>query len=508
MVRGLQSARELDLRSSPPKPHQSEANPNLTPTHPPLSPKKMPAQYRHAVHWHRRDLRITDNTALYHASRQAESVIPLYIVSPWKKNHLWTGPGRQQFLSGCLASLAKNLTTISGRLIFRRGHALEVLEKFLAETNADALYFNRDPDPFGKETEKKILTLCQQLGIACHHYKDVVLHEPQEVLKSDGAPYRVYTPYSKPWLALEKPKPLPKPKPLNTPPHTPSDPTPTLAIWELDLPGDLTLPTPGEKAARARLRTALNHTLPTYGDTRDIPSHKNGTSTLSQDLRYGTLSIRTLYHKTLQSENNASQSILTYRKELAWREFYIQLLHHFPEVLELEFNEKYRGLPWHEPDEKLHAWQNGLTGFPFVDAGMRQLLKTGTMHNRVRMVVSMFLTKDLHYDWRLGENHFMRHLIDGEIASNNGGWQWSAGTGADAAPYFRIQNPWTQSKRFDPAGSYIKHWIPELKNTPAKLLHQPPTSPLAPHYPLPILDHTTERNQTLAIFKHHLAQQQ
>jgi deoxyribodipyrimidine photo-lyase len=198
-----------------------------------------------------------------------------------------------------------------------------------------------------------------------------------------------------------------------------------------------------------------------------------------------------------------------YLKELAWREFYFALLHFYPEVLQHEFAAQWRGLAWEQPDEKLTAWQQGKTGFPIVDAGMRELLATGHMHNRVRMIVAMFLTKDLHYDWRLGESWFMQHLIDGEIASNNGGWQWSAGTGADAAPYFRIQNPWSQTQRFDPQGLYIKRWVPELAQVPAKLLQAPPPlgRSLAAGYPAPIVDHDTERKRTLAFFQQHKERQ-
>jgi deoxyribodipyrimidine photo-lyase len=212
----------------------------------------------------------------------------------------------------------------------------------------------------------------------------------------------------------------------------------------------------------------------------------------------------------MKSASPAEQAgIHTFLKELAWREFYFAILAHFPQVLQEEFAPQWRELPWDEPDEKLLAWQTGTTGFPIVDAGMRELLATGFMHNRVRMITAMFFTKDLHYDWRTGESWFMQHLLDGEIASNNGGWQWSAGTGADAAPYFRIQNPWTQTARHDPEGIYIKRWIPELAEVDARMFQSPPgDKALAPDYPLPILDHDTERLRCLEIFKHHKARQQ
>lgn len=468
----------------------------------------MPSPYRHAVHLFRRDLRISDNTALHHASKSAQNVTPLYVLSQWDNHHLWTGSNRQQFLCHCLKSLQKNLTAIGGRLIFRRGSTAEVIRKFLIETNADALYFNHTPDPFGRATEVQMHEICKTLGVDCHSYLDHALHGAEDVLKKDGSPYRVYTPYSKRWLQLKKKLPLPTPTSLNTPTETSSEPLPTLDTWRLPA-SRADLPEAGEKAATQRLHIALSNSLPNYQDTRNFPAIENGTSQLSQDLRHGTLSIREVYHQSIAHGSGLihSEHIATFHRELAWREFYMQILYHHPDVLESEFNPSFRGLPWDTPDAKLDAWKNGLTGFPFVDAGMRQLLHTGTMHNRVRMVTSMFLCKDLHYDWRLGEQHFMHHLIDGEISSNNGGWQWSAGTGADAAPYFRIQNPWTQSKRYDPEGQYIRRWIPELKNTSNKRLHQEPTGQLSSDYPPPILDHSTERKRTLAMFKHHLSQQ-
>ena len=460
------------------------------------------------IHWFRRDLRIADNTALCHASKDGD-VIPVYVASVWKASHHWTGPNRQHFLCGCLESLAKNLETLGGRLIIREGDAVSALGKLIRETGASAIHYNRDPDPFGKRTEAKLHDLCAELGVACHGHDDVAMHNPDQVLTQSGNPYKVYTPYSKNWLTLEKPSPLPKPKSLNTPDGIPSLGLPTVAHWGLETP-DSDLPEPGERAARQRMDRAVSNIISRYSLRRDVPS-EDGTSRLSQDLRYGLISIRTLFRKVNEARDFAAPaakaSIDIYIKELAWREFYFAILHHFPDVLDHEFNADWRGLPWDEPGGNFEKWKRGETGFPIVDAGMRQLLKTGFMHNRVRMITAMFLTKDLHHDWKLGESHFMQHLTDGEIASNNGGWQWSAGTGADAAPYFRIQNPWTQTARYDPEGKYIKRWIPELAKVDPKRFQSPPENgkPLAPGYPLPCLDHKTERDRTLAIFKKHRA---
>lgn len=465
---------------------------------------KMP----HVIHWFRRDLRIADNTALYHASLNG-GVIPVYILSTWKKSHLWTGSNRQKFLCGCLESLSKNLETLNSRLIIREGIPVESLKKLIVETDAKAIYFNRDPDPFGRAVEQKVAELCMKLGIECRGYDDVSLHTPAEILTQSGNPYKVYTPYSNNWLSRPKPLPLPKPTALTPPPNVFSLPIPTLSHWKLPEP-TAELPEAGERAARERMSRAISSIIGNYSEKRDIPSLE-ATSRLSQDLRHGLISIRTLYAKVASALDIATgksrASIEIYIKELAWREFYFAILYHFPDVLDHEFNPDWRGLPWMEPGENFEKWKSGQTGFPIVDAGMRQLLRTGFMHNRVRMITAMFLTKDLHIDWKLGESHFMQHLTDGEIASNNGGWQWSAGTGADAAPYFRIQNPWSQTAKYDPTGAYIKQWIPELRDVDPKKFQAPPENhqPLAPDYPLPCVDHKTERERTLTIFKKHRA---
>ena len=459
------------------------------------------------IHWFRRDLRIADNTALHHASLRGLPVVPVYILSDWKGNHNWTGPHRQHFLCGCLESLSRNLETLNGTLILREGDQISALEKLITETGATAVYYNRDPDPFGKKTEQKLAELCASLGVECFGHHDIALHNPEEIRTQSDNPYKVFTPYSKNWLSLEKPTPLPKPKSLDTPKGISSVALPSLKHWELDSP-DSDLPEPGERAARERMKNAISNVIREYADLRDLPGEQ-ATSRISQDLRHGTLSIRTLYQKVAEAHAEARggprKSIEIYIKELAWREFYFAILHHFPHVLDHEFNEDWKGLAWEEPGENFEKWKEGRTGFPIVDAGMRQLLKTGFMHNRVRMITAMFLTKDLHIDWKLGESHFMQHLTDGEIASNNGGWQWSAGTGADAAPYFRIQNPWTQTERYDPKGVYIKRWVPELEEVDPKKFHSPPKNgeQLAEDYPLPCVDHKTERERTLSIFKKH-----
>ncbi|MEC5126233.1 deoxyribodipyrimidine photo-lyase [Verrucomicrobiales bacterium BCK34] len=468
------------------------------------------AHYKTVIHWFRRDLRLTDNVALYNAAQRAEFIVPLYVASEWAGEHAWTGVGRQAFLCGSLASLSNNIEHAGGKLVIRRGDALEELERLIDEVEAGAVFFNRDPDPFGRTEEKKVRELCRSRGIDCCDFQDVVLHEPGEILTGSRTPYKVYTPYSKKWFDEEKPEPVGRVGSMQSPSGIESLPLPQVEDWGLSFDGDL-LRSPGEDAAGKRLDRAVEEVIGGYAETRNDP-FADATSHLGADLRYGTISVREVYHRAEKARKAARSepvrnSINTFQKQLGWREFFMAILHHFPEVLETDFNADWRGLQWDDPadNDKFTKWKEGRTGFPIVDAGMRQLAETGYMHNRVRMITAMFLTKDLHVHWKLGESHFMQHLLDGEIANNNGGWQWSAGTGADAAPYFRIQNPWTQTGRYDKDGRYIKRWLPELEKVDPKRFTKPPGDgkPIADDYVLPIVDHGAEREETLARFKAH-----
>ena len=453
-----------------------------------------------AIHWFRRDLRLTDNTALNAAVAAHDSVVPVYILSDWQGGHRWTGAPRQEYLCGCLASLAKNLEAKGGRLIIRRGRADAVLRELARETGAEAIYFNRDPDPFGREMEAKIA----RQAVAVHAFRDVALHEGNDVLTAGATPYRVFTPYARAWSKLEKPAPGKSIARIATPPTVMSLPLPTLATWGLVRGAEII--EPGEAPARKRLARFLHDSIVRYSEHRDLPG-EDATSRLSQDLRFGTLSIREVHARCVEAGEKASPAdrrrAQVFINELIWREFYMQVLWHWPEVLDVEFQKGWRDLPWDRSDGNFDRWCAGQTGFPIVDAGMRQLAATGWMHNRLRMIVAMFLTKDLHLDWRLGERWFMQRLVDGDIAANNGGWQWSASTGTDAAPYFRIQNPWSQTKRFDRDGTFIRRWIPELRDAPAAKLCEPPApgETIAPAYPPPMVDHHAERDRALEMYR-------
>ncbi len=459
---------------------------------------------KRAIHWFRRDLRLHDNTALRAALAAAPEVIPVYILSQWRRAHRWTGAPRQQFLCGSLAALSRNLEKLGSRLVIRQGAADAELAKLLAETQAEAIFFNRDPDPFGRQMEEKIAAAAHAAGVAVHAAKDIAIHERDEVLTGKGEPFRVFTPYSRAWIRLPKPQVHGAPRRIQTPAGIASLPLPTLETWGLGPRPEIVAP--GEDAARRRLDAFMRGPILEYGALRDLPG-ATATSRLSQDLRYGLLSPREVHARALAARETATpdeaRSIDIYINELIWREFYFQVLWHWPRVLEEAFNPDYRAVPWLDPGPDFAAWKQGETGFPIVDAAMRQLNATGFMHNRLRMITAMFLTKDLHIHWSAGESWFMQRLVDGEIASNNGGWQWSAGTGADAAPYFRIQNPWTQTARFDPKGDFIKTWVPELRDAHPALFCTPPAAGrrICSGYPRPIVDHATEREAALLMFR-------
>ena len=459
---------------------------------------------RIAIHWFRRDLRLTDNTALAQAVANSDLVIPVYVLSAWRGRHGWTGPPRQDFLCQCLQSLDAAIRAKGGRLIFRRGAADVELEKLIGETGAAALYFNRDPDPFGRRMEQEVIRMAEARGCTAYPCKDVAIHERNEVVTGAGTPYRVFSPYARAWTKLPKQKfggTIDRFRGLE---RLDSRQEPTLASWGLKRSASIIKG--GESEARKRLEAFLAGPILEYGSARNVP-RKEATSRLSADLRFGTLSIREVHARCVCLAEEAGtaehrRSVLIYINELIWRDFYMQILWHYPEVLEHGFNPKFRNVEWADPGEVFEQWCRGETGFPIIDAAMRQLNETGFMHNRLRMITAMFLTKDLHISWRAGESYFMRKLVDGDIASNNGGWQWSAGTGADAAPYFRIQNPWTQTQRYDPEGEFIKRWVPELRDVDPVNLMQPPDSGtrLDKGYPVPMVDHATERDVTLRMF--------
>ena len=468
--------------------------------------------------WHRRDLRTFDNCALSCALQETSDILPLFIFADdiLKQRHDFS-PACVKFMTESLRDLAAQYAQLGGKLILRRGRFLEVLKDVVRESEARAIYFNEDYEPAAKARDHTVLETFTKLGLQVKAFKDHVLFAKQDILTKQGKPYTVFTPYKKAWLSQAHliPKPLPHPKHLSTV-EIPS--LPALSNDELGFPcSQRLLVRGGSSEGYAQLQAFLSHKIQRYNRDRNFPA-LNGTSLLSAHLRFGTISIRDLFHQASLCLENAEtdsekNSIESFISELIWRDFYFQILDHFPHVETESFQPAMRSLRWENREDYFEAWKQGRTGFPIVDAAMRQLNQTGWMHNRLRMIVASFLTKDLLIDWRWGERYFMQTLVDGDMAANNGGWQWSAGTGTDAQPYFRIFNPVAQSKKFDPQGAFIKTFVPELCAVPEKYIHAPydllKQSPLSlkelglelgKDYPLPIVDHAVQRNKALALF--------
>ena len=459
---------------------------------------------RRVIWWLRRDLRLTDNITLHYALRDAASIIPVFILDPRLLNSDKLAPARKQFLFDSLADLDTRLRERGGRLILWRGDPARELAKLVKETQADAVYLHRDYTPYARRRDERVTNALNALGVRTETFEDNYLAAPEQVLKDDGNPYTVYTRFR---LRLEERILVSNRFATRDEFNTPRD------LSSLKLPysprdehfargGE----TQGLKLARAFLHRKDG--LASYADTRDLMA-RDATSHLSPHLHFGTVSVRELVRTARDA--NVGKPGKTWLDELVWREFYANVLWHFPYAARGAFRREYENVVWENDAEEFAAWCEGRTGYPIVDAGMRQLKATGWMHNRARMIVASFLTKDLLIDWRRGEKYFLQHLIDGDVASNNGGWQWSAGTGTDAQPFFRIFNPVLQGTKFDPDGAYVKRWLPELARVPAKYIHAPWTMPsdvarragveIGGDYPAPIVDHAVQRERVLAIYR-------
>lgn len=453
------------------------------------------------IWWIRRDLRLKDNPALHSALQGGHTTVPLFILDP----RLLSKPAanRQQFLFNGLRCLDGELRARGSRLILRRGIPEEVLPALLTECAAEAVFTEEDYTPFAIRRDErlaKIIPLQRVVGVTVHH--------PAAVIKPDGSPYTVFTPFSKAWKALPLPRPLPPIAAHLPPPPLITSETIPPAVENSYFPA-------GEAQAERRLLEFLDSAVYSYAEDRNRLD-LDGTSRLSPYLRFGMISARRAAALTMEKMQQSSDPIArkgaeSFLNELIWREFYNAILYHFPHVLQTAFNPALRNIPWRNAPDELSAWQQGLTGIPVVDACMRQLLEMGWMHNRGRMIVASFLVKDLLINWQEGEAWFMRYLVDGDPAANNGGWQWTAGVGTDAAPYFRIFNPILQSKKFDPQGHFIRRWLPELQRVPDEFLHEPWLMPAeiqrktgfkpGRDYPLPLVDHAQVKDRTLRAYQ-------
>ncbi|WP_321389760.1 deoxyribodipyrimidine photo-lyase [Emcibacter sp.] len=455
------------------------------------------------VVWLRRDLRLIDNPALYHAARRGP-VIPLYILDEQED----MGGASCWWLHHSLRALQGQFQSFDCPLILRRGDALSILQELIRDSGADALYWNRLYEPRTIQRDREVKTTLQAEGLEVKTFNSSLLNEPWEVQTGQGGPYKVFTPY---WRQaggqITAKQTLPVRDLGSQDRETASD---DLRDWALlpakpDWSGGLAWRwTPGEKGALDRFDRFLEQRLQLYADKRDFPA-VGAISGLSPHLHFGEISVRDIWNRLGHFEDVAGveTSVAKFRSELGWREFSSHLLYHFPEIPEKPFRSQFSVFPWQEDEALLTRWQQGRTGYPFVDAGMRELWQTGFMHNRVRMVVASFLTKNLLIPWQKGAEWFRDTLVDADLASNSASWQWVAGCGADAAPYFRIFNPVTQGQKFDPQGKYIRKWVPELRDLDGDEIHTPwkVAKERTGNYPDPVVDLSVSRERALAAYK-------
>lgn len=421
------------------------------------------------IFWFRRDFRLEDNRSLYHAHQEEHPVQPIFIFDTNILDELPAKDARVEFIHQEISRLQNEIKKQGGTLDVRVGEPMEIWKKLLEDYDIKAVWANKDYEPYARERDEKTYELLKEKGIVFRAKKDHVIFEKDEIMKDDGDPYVVYTPYSRRWKSSLEGGHLSG--------YKSEEETHWFQIKVREIPSLKQL---GFEPAGVEFpdRKLNENIVSSYDETRDIPAI-HGTSRMSLHLRFGTVSIRYLVKEAKVLNEK-------YLNELIWRDFYQSILWHFPHVVDQNFNSKYDTIKWRNNEDEFERWKKGKTGYPIVDAGVRELNKTGFMHNRVRMIVASFLTKHLLIDWRWGEAYFAEKLLDYELASNNGGWQWAAGTGVDAQPYFRIFNPYSQTDKFDKDHKYINKWVPEIGTQ---------------YYPDPIVDHKYARERCLQAYK-------
>lgn len=464
--------------------------------------------------WLRRDLRLSDHTALSYALSTAQAVIVTFILDPSILKSPRIAPARVKLMLAALESLDQSLRQWGSRLVIRHGDPAEMLVQLCAESGASQVFFNCDYTPFSRKRDARVTSYLHDQGINVQSFHDRVLVPPDQIENNAGKPYTVYSPFRKKWREI--------PKSAETLVYDLSGvyrvdeyPITTPAIPSLEALGfsdpQVPIPPASETAALDRLHAFMQEKVYRYHIDRNVIANPDdeqvGVSFMSPYIRFGLVSLRQIRAAASEAylaTQDAKQrdSVTHYMDEIVWHEFYNYVLWHFPQVYRADFNPKFEKVSFRYVESEIAAWKAGLTGYPIVDAAMRQMQALGWMHNRARMIVASFLTKDLLCYWSHGELYFMQHLLDGDLAQNNGGWQWAAGTGTDAAPYFRIFNPVSQSEKFDPDGRFIRHWIPELRDVPNESIHAPWTLTTPPKsYPAPIVDHQMARKRALAAFE-------
>lgn len=430
--------------------------------------------------WFRRDLRLSDHLPLTAAIKKHKetgaAILPLYVLDNHSPNITNYGSASLWWLHHSLDCLSKSLKKKGAKLLLRSGPAVDVIRELIGELNVENIYFHHSVLPGEGDLETELAEICEEKQIECKRFKGELLFTPKDIKTGGNTPYKVFTPFWRACLEQSQPtKPIPAPKTIPDPKQLPK--SETLASWQL-------LPTnpdwaaefnelwqPGDEHVKKTVDKFIKGPIGSYKKMRDYPAIQ-GTSKISPFLAFGNISIRELWHKV-----DGHEGADFYQRELGWREFCYHLISHWPEIIKEPFQEKFKNFTWEENEEFLKAWQQGNTGYPIIDAAMRQLWQTGWMHNRLRMVVGSFLVKNLRLHWHHGADWFWDTLLDADLANNTGGWQWVAGTGADAAPYFRIFNPVTQSEKFDKDGDFIRKFVPELSNMPKKYIHNPSSAP-------------------------------
>ncbi|MDH6058932.1 deoxyribodipyrimidine photo-lyase [Chrysosporum bergii ANA360D] len=467
--------------------------------------------------WHRRDLRISDNTGLSAARGRSAKVVGVFCLDPHILEADDVAPARVTYMMGCLDALKQQYAKLGSQLLILRGDPVQTIPALAEAVNAKAVFWNWDVEPYSQTRDRLVMDALKEKGIEFLSPSwDQILHSPEEIRTGTKSPYSVYSPFWKNWSSKPKAKPVETLENATGLTETEQEIAKQAGVIELPLAKDLgfiweqeLIIAPGEAAAQERLQEFLAHSITEYQEQRNFPSI-DGTSRLSAAFKFGVIGIRAVWQATLEAgehtrSSEAEASIRTWQQELAWREFYQHAMYNFPQLAQGAYRDNFKNFPWQNNPEHFQAWCEGKTGYPIVDAAMRQLNQTGWMHNRCRMIVASFLTKDLIINPQWGEKYFMQKLIDGDLSANNGGWQWSASSGMDPKP-LRIFNPASQAQKFDREGEYIRQWVSELRSVDAEYLVTGKIPALERHtlgYPEPIVDHKVQQ----ALFKNKYQQQ-
>ncbi len=458
--------------------------------------------------WHRRDLRLSDNIGLATARQKSQKVVGVFCLDPTILERNDVAPARVTYMIGSLQSLKERYHSAGSQLLILHANPTQAIPALAAALNAKAVFWNWDVEPYSKERDRTVMDALKEKGIEVHNNWDQLLHTPDEIRTGSNQPYTVYTPFWRNWSSKAKLDPVEPLKNAEGLTKEEQETAQQAGAVELPTAKDLgfawdneLVTAPGETAAQEKLEEFCDRAISDYQEQRNFPA-VHGTSQLSAALKFGVIGVRTVWAASLAAlENSRSDeeqaSIQAWQKELAWREFYQHAMYNFPELAEGAFRDTFKNFPYDNNEEHFQAWCEGRTGYPIVDAAMRQMNESGWMHNRCRMIVANFLTKDLLINPQLGEKYFMQKLYDADLSANNGGWQWSASSGMDPKPV-RIFNPASQAKKFDPEGEYIREWLPELRSVDTEFLISgdiPPAEREALDYPAPIVDHKKQQRE-------------